>query len=115
MKETTTSGGQKKFKYEGSLQKGFTLYFDKSHVEVPSSVFFAVLEKFSKQSEVVGGFERNSPPEEGIGYFVWQYSKNNLPKTIFPLNGTHIVAILIEENLVTVKKVGVKVFVDFLI
>ncbi len=115
MKETTTAGGQKKFKYEGSLQKGFTFYFPKSHVEVPSSVFTAVLENFSKQSEVVGGFERNSPPEEGIGYFVWQFTKNNLPKTVLPLNGTHIVAILRDENLVTVKTVGVKVLVDFLV
>jgi len=112
MKETTTSGERKTFRYEGSLQKGFKLYFERSSTEIPARMFFAILENFSGQS-VIGGFDRDNPPAEGIGYFIQQYSSTKLQDNILPLNGTHIIAILRDENFVNVRIEGSKVIVDF--
>jgi len=75
-------------------------------------MFFAILEHFSGQS-VIGGFDRDNPPEEGVGYFIQQYSSAKLQNSIPPLNGTHIIAILRDENFVTVRKDGSTVIVDF--
>lgn len=112
MKTTTTSGGRKEFKYEGSLQTDYKLFFEGYEIIIPSRLMFAVLENFSGQT-VIGGFNRDDAPEGGIGLFVQDYSEAKFEKKITSLNGTHIVAILRDEGFVNVENDGNKVVVTF--
>jgi len=103
MKRTSTAAGQRIFKYEGDITTGVNLHFSKLSVCLPKELFNAVLSEFSGK-KVLGGFSMTEPPAEGLGYFVREYGKNQLDRSISPRYASHLAAILRDEKLVDITK-----------
>lgn len=112
MNTTTTAAGQSTFKYDGNLNDGYELYFKKLTVKLPPKLIEAVLKEFSGKC-VVGGFSMTEPAKGGIGYFIREFSKENLSRGISPRYGSHIVALLRDQDLVEVSQEGRRVMVNF--
>lgn len=112
MKTASTAAGQRIFKYDGDITKGVTLHFNKLTVYLPAELFSAVLSKFSNK-KVLGGFSMTEPPIDGLGYFVREYSKEQLDKSISPRYASHIAAILREEKLVEITKESRSTIITF--
>ncbi len=113
MRETTTAGAGTLFQYEGSTSGDIRLLLKSTKVIIPKKLIQAILTKF-KNKAVVGGFSVTSPPVDGLGYYIQEYSKSNLERSLSPRFASHLSAIFRDEGLATLTKKGNKIIIRFI-
>jgi len=112
MKTTTTAGGRTSFQYEGSTSSDIRLRFKSAQITIPVKLIQAILTNF-KSKTVIGGFSMTSPPIDGLGYFIQEYSKSELNRSLSPRYASHLSAIFRDEGLAKLTKDGNKIMVNF--
>lgn len=105
MKETTTAAGQGNFNYTGSSSKGIELLFKTTTIKIPAQLIRSVLNNF-KSKTIIGGFSMTEPPKDGLGYYIREYAKSELNRSLSPRYASHLSAILRDEGLLKISKDG---------
>jgi hypothetical protein len=112
MKETTAAAGRSSFKYEGNTSSDIQLLFNSTTITIPAQLIQATLANFQNKT-VVGGFSMTEPQTDGLGYFIREYSKSELNRSLSPRYASHLSAIFRDEGLAELTKDGGRVIVNF--
>lgn len=113
MKTTTAAGGKFKFNYTGSLSEGFKLIFPSKPVPIKSELVVSLLSTYRGQS-ILGGFHATKSPEGSVGHYISTYQSNTFKSCLSPVYGSHLIGILRDLQLVTVRKEKYSIVVEFL-
>lgn len=92
-KKLSTWGGRSSFAYEGSVEKGTTLYYGKNNVyaiSISPATYKSLLAHFKGRTVAIGT-PRTDPPEDSVGAWLMEY----VTKTAI---ASYVGAILIREG-----------------
>jgi len=116
MPRIRTCGGPQRateFSYEGSIQRGFVIFFDTANISLASEFLQAIITKFRGRS-IRGGFKMDDPPPDGFGKWVQDTSKQLNGQSLTPRHASFIAAILRHEGFLNYRLDGNAVILDFI-
>lgn len=116
MPRITTCGGPQsatEFSYEGSVQTGSVITFEKApKVSLTADFFQAIITEFRGRS-IRGGFNMDDPPPDGFGKWVQDNSARLNNQSLTPRHASFIAAILRHEKYLNCRLEGNAVILDF--
>lgn len=116
MPRIKTCGGPQRateFSYEGSVQTGFIIIFDKTrNVSLTAEFLQAIITEFRGRS-IRGGFKMDDPPPDGFGKWIQDNFLLLNRQSLTPRHASFIAAILRHEGYLNCRLEGKAVILDF--